>query len=65
MVRVCPDCSNVDLDKLGKLVPADNLEVECIGECGQHGGQSFGCINDELVITDTEQEFFESVKSMP
>jgi hypothetical protein len=38
--------------------------VECIGECGQHEGKSFGYINDELVIKDSEQEFFEAVKSM-
>ncbi|MBP2627056.1 MAG: hypothetical protein H6Q68_1767 [Firmicutes bacterium] len=63
MVRVCPTCSNVDIDKLEKLVPG-NLEVECIGECGQHEDKSFGYINDELVIEDTEEEFFESVKSM-
>ncbi|MDF2636841.1 MAG: hypothetical protein K0R78_3715 [Pelosinus sp.] len=63
MVRVCPTCSNVDIDKLEKFVP-DNLEVECIGECGQYEGKSFGYINNELVIKDTEQEFLESVKSM-
>ncbi len=63
MIRVCPTCSNVDVDKLEELVP-DNVEVECIGECGQHEGKSFGYINDELVIKDSEQEIFEAVKSM-
>jgi len=63
MVRVCPSCSNVDVDKLKQLISDSNLEVECIGECGQHEGQSFGYINGELVIKDTEQEFFEAVKS--
>ena len=63
MVRVCPNCSNVDVDKLEELVPG-NLEVECIGECGQHEGQSFGYINDELVIKESEQEFFAAVKAL-
>lgn len=63
MIRVCPTCSNVDVDKLEELVP-DNVEVECIGECGQHEGKSFGFINDELVIKDSEEEFFEAVKAM-
>ncbi|WP_378956969.1 hypothetical protein [Pelosinus sp. sgz500959] len=62
MVRVCPNCSNVNVNELEKLIPG-NLEVECIGECGQHEGKFFGYINDELIIKDTEQEFFESVKS--
>lgn len=38
---------NVDIDELEKLVPS-NLEVECIGECGQHEGKILGHINDEL-----------------
>lgn len=62
MVRVCPNCSNVNVDELEELIPG-NLEVECIGECGQHEGKFFGYIDDELVIEDTEEEFFEAVKS--
>ncbi|AIF51085.1 hypothetical protein [Pelosinus sp. UFO1] len=61
MIRVCPNCTDVDIDKLEELVPG-NLEVECIGECGQHEGKFFGYINDELVIKETEEEFFEEVK---
>ena len=60
MIRVCPNCTDVDIDKLEELVPG-NLEVECIGECGQHEGKFFGYINDELVIKETEEEFFEEV----
>jgi uncharacterized protein YuzB (UPF0349 family) len=61
MIRVCPNCTDVDIEKLEELVPG-NLEVECIGECGQHEGKFFGYINDELVIKETEEEFFEEVK---
>lgn len=60
MIRVCPNCTDVDIDKLEELVPG-NVEVECIGECGQHEGKFFGYINDELVIKETEEEFFEEV----
>ncbi|GMB00281.1 hypothetical protein [Pelosinus sp. IPA-1] len=60
MIRVCPNCTDVDIDKLEELVPG-NLEVECIGECGQHEGKFFGYINDELVVKETEEEFFEEV----
>ncbi|MDF2633872.1 MAG: hypothetical protein K0R78_746 [Pelosinus sp.] len=61
MVRVCSNCTAIDIDQLEKLIPGE-LEVECIGECGQHEGKFFGYIDDELVITDTEEEFFEEVK---
>lgn len=63
MIRVCEACSNVDIDKLGEIVPKDQLEVECIGECGQHEGKSFGYINDELVIKESEEEFLAAVKA--
>ncbi len=61
MVRVCSNCTAIDIDQLEKLIQGE-LEVECIGECGQHEGKFFGYIDDELVITDTEEEFFEEVK---
>lgn len=63
MVRVCENCSGVDTDKLAAIVPTGQLTIECIGECGQHQGSSFGFINDELVIKDTEEEFFDTVKA--
>lgn len=63
MIRVCPTCSNVDVDKLEEIAP-DNVAVICIGECGKHEGKSFGFINDELVIRDSEADFFEAVKAM-
>lgn len=63
MIKVCPTCSNVDVDKLEKMVSGDKLEVGCIGECGQHEGKSFGYINDELVIKETEADFMAAVKA--
>jgi len=63
MIRVCPNCSNVDVDELERL-SSDDVEVECIGECGQHENHSFVYINDELVIRDSEQELFAEVKSL-
>lgn len=64
MVRICPNCSNVDSSLLEDIVPEDELELECIGECGQHDDKSFGYINDELVIKDTEAEFIAAVKAV-
>lgn len=63
MVRICPSCSNVDSSMLEGIVPSGKLTVECIGECGQHEGKSFGYINDELVIKDSQDEFIAAVKA--
>lgn len=63
MIKICPNCSNVSETELAKIVSADQLEVECIGECGQHEGKSFGYINDELVIKETEKDFLDAVKA--
>ncbi len=62
MVRVCPSCSHVDVEKLQDMLQELDLQVECIGECGQHEDQSFGYINDELVIKDSEEEFLDVVR---
>ncbi|MEG6586924.1 DUF1450 domain-containing protein [Dendrosporobacter sp. 1207_IL3150] len=62
MIRVCPTCSNVDLEKITAILNENDIEVDCIGECGQHENKSFGYINDELVIKDTEEEFLEAIK---
>ena len=63
MVRICPNCSHVDSSKLESIVASGEISVECIGECGQHEGKSFGFINDSLVIKDTEAEFIQAVKA--
>lgn len=64
MVRICPNCSNVDSSMLEGIVPKGELEVECIGECGQHEGKSFGYIDDQLIIKDSQEEFIKAVKAV-
>ncbi|CUH95822.1 hypothetical protein P22_1902 [Propionispora sp. 2/2-37] len=64
MIRVCPNCSNVDLEKLHAFLPENELTEECIGECGQHEDKSFGYIDEELVIKETEEEFINAVKAV-
>lgn len=63
MIRVCPNCSNVDVGKLQALLPENELSEECLGECGQHEDKSFGYIDEELVIKETEEEFIKAVKA--
>ncbi|MFT8316374.1 MAG: DUF1450 domain-containing protein [Clostridium sp.] len=62
MIKVCPNCSGVDVEQLKDSVLEENLYLGCIGLCGQNKGKSFGYINDELVIKDSSAEFIEAVK---
>ncbi|WP_026887620.1 hypothetical protein [Clostridium beijerinckii] len=62
MIKVCPNCSGVDVELLKNNVLEENLYLGCIGLCGQNKGKSFGYINDELVIKDSAEEFLEAVK---
>ncbi|GFZ30786.1 hypothetical protein CSC2_13120 [Clostridium zeae] len=62
MIKVCPNCSGVDVEELKKSVGEENLYLGCIGLCGQNTGKSFGYINDQLVIKDSSEEFIEAVK---
>lgn len=63
MIRICPNCSNLDSSMFEGIVPQGELVEECIGECGQHEGKSFGFINDELVIKDSQEKFIAAVKA--
>lgn len=58
MIRVCPYCSNVDVAKLKELVGEENVKTGCIGQCRAYKKESVGRINGELVIKETQDEFF-------
>ena len=62
MVRVCPYCSNVDVEKLKELVGEDNVVKGCIGQCRAYSKESVGKVNGKLIIKETQEEFFEECK---
>lgn len=62
MIKVCPSCSNVDLDALEREFGSDNVEATCLGECGMNAEQSFGYVFEKWVIHDDEDAFMEDVK---
>lgn len=33
MIRVCPYCSNINVDKLKKTIGEENVKTGCIGAC--------------------------------
>lgn len=62
MVKICGTCSNVNVEKLKSVLSPDQLEVTCVFGCSSYEGKSFGFINGNLVVSDTEQDFLEVVK---
>jgi uncharacterized protein YuzB (UPF0349 family) len=62
VIKVCPNCSGINVEELKTSISKENLYLGCIGLCGQNKGKSFGYINDELVIKDSSREFIEAAK---
>lgn len=62
MVRVCPYCSNVDVDKLKEVVGEENVKTGCVGMCRAYKTEAAGKIDGEVVIKQTEAEFIEACK---
>lgn len=62
MIRVCPYCSNINVDKLKNTIGEENVKTGCIGACRSFSKEAVGKINGELVIKQTEEEFFEDAK---
>lgn len=63
MIRVCPYCSNVNVDKLKKTIGEESVKTGCIGACRSFSNESVARIGGELVIKQTEEEFLEFVKN--
>ena len=54
MIRICRYCSNVDIDAIKTIVGDENVEVGCIGQCGQ---KFVAYINDELIETQLKKNY--------
>lgn len=59
MINICPNCSNVDIEKIQLLVGEDNVELGCIGQCGQ---EFVSMVNDELIEASSEEELIAEIK---
>jgi len=62
MIRVCPYCSNVDVNKLKEIAGEENVKTGCIGACRSFSKEAVGRIDKELVIKQNEEEFFKLCK---
>lgn len=62
MIKVCPYCSNVDVNKLKEIAGEENVKTGCIGACRSFSKEAVGKIDKELVIKQNEEEFFKLCK---
>lgn len=60
-VRVCPYCSNVDLDKLSETIGEDKVQRGCIGQCRAYKKEAVVKIDGNLVIKQSQDELFEEL----
>lgn len=61
MINICPNCSNVDIEKIQLLVGEDNVELGCIGQCGQ---EFVALVNDDLIEASSEEELLAEIKKI-
>ena len=59
MIKVCPNCSNIDVSKLKNLAGEGNVKTGCIGACRSFKTEAVGKIDGELVIKQSEKELFD------
>ena len=62
MIRICPYCSNIDVNKLKEIAGEENVKTGCIGACRSFSKEAVGKIDKELVIKQNEEEFFKLCK---
>ncbi len=64
MIRVCSNCSNVAVELLEEVFGEDQVETNCLGECGMNPDQSFGYVDEQWVSEPTEEAFVEAAKTI-
>ena len=60
MIKICPKCSRVNIDKVIKIVGEDNVIKGCIGRCGT---PYIALINYKAYEADSEEEFLEHIEN--
>lgn len=62
MIRVCPHCSNLDVNKLKETIGEENVKTGCIGACRAFSKEAVAKINGELVIKQSEEALLKHIK---
>lgn len=61
-IKVCPYCSNVDVDTLREKLGEENVSTGCIGACRAYSKEAVGKINGVLTIKQSEKDLIEACK---
>lgn len=61
LVRVCPYCSNVDIDKLVEVVGEEKVQRGCIRTCRAYKTEAVVKVDGNLVIKQSQDELFEEL----
>ena len=61
VIRVCPYCSNVDLDKLKEVIGEEKVQRGCIGQCRAYKKEAVVKIDGILTIKQSEEELFKEL----
>lgn len=61
VVRVCPYCSNVDLDKLAETIGQEKIQRGCIGQCRAYKKEAVVKVDGNLVIKQSQEDLFEEL----
>lgn len=62
MIRVCPHCSNVDVNKLKETFGAENIKTGCIGACRAFSKEAVAKVDGELIIKQSEEDLITELK---
>ncbi|MDU2199118.1 MAG: DUF1450 domain-containing protein [Peptostreptococcaceae bacterium] len=61
LVRACPYCSNVDMDKLEEVVGKEKVQRGCIGQCRAYKKEAVVKVDGILTIKQSQEELFEEL----
>ena len=60
LLKVCPKCSKINVNKLIDRIGKENVHIGCVGACRKDRLYYFGKINGVYVMTQTEEEFIKA-----
>lgn len=63
MIRVCPHCSNVNVNKLKEVIGSENIKTGCIGACRSFTKECVAKVDGELIIKQNEDDLIEYIKN--
>ncbi|MFI3209502.1 MAG: DUF1450 domain-containing protein [Peptostreptococcaceae bacterium] len=63
MIKACPYCSNVDVNKLKEVFGEENVKTGCIGNCRAYDSEANVLQDGELIIKENMDELVEYLQN--